>query len=241
MGDVLGGWPLTTGLVFLCFVADWLAVGFHLEKVKPFTKALAMFSVIIWTVVAVQLQLGGWIVLVLFGQLFGLVGDVFLLLPNRFFIWGLISFLVGHCYYLSAMGVNILDQSLFHALHPGRSVYLVIMAFILGGFIVLFYSVLRPAINDRLSNKILQLATGFYSWLLILMAGVSLFTALQFPDFSWHYLFLPLGGFLFLASDSLLVYERFVNRVYRRRLWVRIMYHLAQFSIALGFLVIMSV
>jgi uncharacterized membrane protein YhhN len=72
---------------------DWVATGFNWKLVRYITKPATLLILILWFV-----QIGGlegrllWFGL---GLVFSLAGDIFLMLPSRFFIGGLIAFLLG--------------------------------------------------------------------------------------------------------------------------------------------------
>ena len=88
-----------TLLVIAGFLFDWMAVIFNWRKIKPIAKILAMTLVILWTLDNVSWTINLFILLLLLAQLFGLFGDIFLLLSHRWFLTGLGAFLIGHFFY----------------------------------------------------------------------------------------------------------------------------------------------
>lgn len=99
--------------VFTGFVVDWLAIAFHWVKVKPFSKISAIVLLILWTLTVGNWQIELMLGLLVLAQIFGLSGDVFLLLSDRWFIWGLGSFLVGNLVYLSLITVRVYEADGF--------------------------------------------------------------------------------------------------------------------------------
>jgi len=89
-----------TCLVFLGFLLDWSAIAFNWKTIKIFSKSLAMVFVILWTLVMAGWQLSSLIWILFAGQIFGLIGDLFLQLSRRWFLPGLGAFMVGHICYL---------------------------------------------------------------------------------------------------------------------------------------------
>jgi uncharacterized membrane protein YhhN len=78
---------------------DWVGTGFKWRNARLFTKPATLLVLMIWFI-----QGGGpfWFGL---GLMFSLVGDVLLMLPgSRFFISGLVAFLLAHVAYIIGFG-----------------------------------------------------------------------------------------------------------------------------------------
>jgi uncharacterized membrane protein YhhN len=210
-------------------VLDWLAVGFNWQKVRPFTKPLVMIAVIFWTLTHINAGDGLWLALVFLGQSFGLAGDVFLLLPRKWFLWGLAAFLGGHFFYIAALLRIVITQNISplpQILIGGISVWI--------AFLVLFRVLFKPAFVQAGRSKGLWIAVQVYAVTLSGFALLAVWTAWADRGLSPGLLAIPAGGVLFLISDSLLAYDRFVRKISLGKLWVRITYHLAQFALAVG-------
>jgi hypothetical protein len=108
-----------------------------------------------------------------------------------------------------------------------------ILFFLVGWTAILigFYRVLKPIANKKGFWAAIQL----YAWILSAMTVIAFILLIIIPQFRWIFLLLPFGASFFMISDSLLAYNRFVKPIARGQLWVRITYHLAQFSLAYGF------
>jgi len=224
-----------TLLVFAAFLFDWVAVALKLEKIKPFAKILAMLSVIVWTMAAVGWRFDVLILLLFMAQQFGLDGDIFLLFADKFFIQGLASFLIGHLFYISLIIVRIVMLSSSAAVLTDNLQSLMVALVVWAGILIVFYSIFGVLSKDNLVERGLWIAIQIYGWVLSGLVALALFAALIFGDLSVGLWFLPIGAFLFLISDSLLAYDRFIKPLWSGQLWVLITYHCAQFCLALGF------
>ena len=161
----------------------------------------------------------------IFGLLFCLGGDVFLMLPERFFLPGLISFLFGHIFYLAGFGLPIPPAgSEIPAL-----VIAVILILVSGWVYVQLASGMRASGKERMRIPVLV-----YTIVISLMLFAALLTL-----FSPEWLTLPavlvsVGALLFLISDIMNAWVRFVKLIPNHRLWIMSTYHLAQMGIVLG-------
>ena len=88
----------------IIFVTQLVVEWNGLTDVNYITKPLITISLMIFYVTQTQLK-GKFAKKIFFGLVFGLAGDCFLMLLNKnasFFIFGLLSFLIGHLFYVSA-------------------------------------------------------------------------------------------------------------------------------------------
>lgn len=236
MIDVPGwvGWLLIA--VFAGFFFDWLAVAFHWVKIKPFSKILAITLLILWTITVGNWQAGLMLGLLVLAQLFGLAGDMFLLFSNRWFMWGLGAFLAGNLLYLSLLAVRfsgaVQAQLISGSIKQWLFLSLVIWGFILG----VFYLFIYLPIKRKTFSVPFRSAVQFYALILSLLVAFSFLTALSVPQYEGFIWALPVGSALFILSDAILAYNRFIKKVPRGQLWVRITYHSGQFLLAWGFL-----
>lgn len=150
---------------------------------------------------------------VLAGLLLSTLGDVWLMLPQDRFIFGLASFLLAHLAYLYAFTRPLPMQ-------PGRwpvAVYLVIASFVL--------ALLRPHLPQPL-----QLPVVIYVVALVAMAAQAAVLGLK-PEHAGGRFALA-GGFCFVVSDTLLAIDRFHTALPYAAVAVLTTYWLAQFLIA---------
>jgi uncharacterized membrane protein YhhN len=229
--------PWLTIAVLGGFGLDWFAVGLNWKKLKLIAKPLAMVLVILWTLNAASWQLDLAVRLLLAAQVFGLAGDVFLMLSKRWFLFGLAAFLVGHLLYLSLITISLINwmASMDKISLPLTQIFFSLALY--GIILDVFYRVFKPLKDSAAQQHKLWPAVQLYGWVLAgLVALGILFFLIQEPSF-WGYSLLPIGAFLFLVSDFLLAYDRFISSVKYGQLLVHVTYHLAQFSLAIGFVV----
>jgi uncharacterized membrane protein YhhN len=167
-------------------------------------------SSVIWFIVGLILCLGG---------------DVFLMLPERFFMPGLISFLLGHISYI--VGFGMLMQT------PGNEIAAILIAVFLLFFAGWIY--VRLAAGMQVSGKKgMRIPVLFYTIVITIMLYSGLMTLFNDDWSLFASILVSVGAFLFLVSDIMNAWVRFVKRIPNHRLWIMSTYHLAQLCIAVG-------
>lgn len=149
--------------------------------------------------------------LVVAGLVLCLAGDVFLMLPERYFLPGLGSFLAGHWFYIAAFSASV--GFVFS--------WWLLPLLVYGGVI---YALLHPHLGKMRVPVIAYVAT------ILLMA----WQALGRWDLlaSLPALLAATGAMLFVVSDSVLALDRFRNKFGSARVIVLSTYWLAQWFIA---------
>lgn len=161
----------------------------------------------------------------IFGLIFCLGGDIFLMLPERFFLPGLISFLLGHIFYIAGFGMPIPPE--------GSEIAALIIAIILilvSGWV---YVKLAGGMQAMGKNR-MRIPVLIYTIVIALMLFLALLTL-----FNKEWTLLPsvlvsVGASLFFISDIMNAWARFVASIPNHRLWIMSTYHLAQIGIATG-------
>jgi len=225
--------------VFAGFLFDWMAVALNWQKIKPIPKITAMILVILWTLTNVSWTVNELILLLLLAQLSGLAGDILLLLSHRWFLYGLGAFLVGHFFYIVLIIINLTSIIGLDFTLPSTRLSIVLAAVLWGIALWIVYSIFKQEYFIKHQNgKLFWVLVQLYIWVI---SGLMFLTFLRFfiqPELTPELWLLPMGGVLFLISDTLLAYDRFVSRVNRGQLWVHVSYHLAQICLAGGFLLL---
>ncbi len=124
------------------------------------------------------------------GLIFGLGGDILLMLPGNYFLYGLVSFLIGHLFYWVAF---------FPASFGGNFLWPLLPLLVIGGLILRY---LWPGLAHALRVPVL-----FYVAIILGMTALAVYLPLQHPTpatFS-----AALGAILFLVSDLSLAVNRF--------------------------------
>lgn len=232
-------WPAAPWLgwgVLIGFLLDWSAIAMDWRRIKPVTKPLAIVILMIWTAVSAGVGITLPLGLLLAAQAFGLIGDILLLLPEKAFFAGLSSFFVGHLLYLGLLVYKIFrlfDRGELFTQHLGGVLVGLMLWSVL---LILIYRLLKPLPGPGGISRRLWVAIQTYAWILSSLVALTWLIALRSSSPLSARLALPFGALLFLISDGLLSYNRFIRAFAHAQLWVRITYHLAQFSLAWGFL-----
>jgi alkenylglycerophosphocholine/alkenylglycerophosphoethanolamine hydrolase len=219
---LLNFWFFAT--IFLA-LADWSALWLKRPQINIISKPTTLIALILWFT-----SQGGWDQApVWFGLalVFSLFGDIFLLLPDRFFIFGLGAFLCAHISYI----IGFSPKS-----PAGNPPFLILGVLILsvGG---LLCSIIRKAIDNNSTYAKLKTPVLIYS---IALSMMFFSTALTLSESDWGAaasVLVAVGGMLFFSSDSLLSYNRFVRPVPCGQFLVRILYHLGQIALTSGVLI----
>ncbi|MFZ1043185.1 MAG: lysoplasmalogenase [Anaerolineales bacterium] len=215
---------MTTALpvfVFGSAMLDWIATVKEWGKVEMFTKPAAMIFLFAWLYAGTKLQ--GAALWFGIGILFSLVGDTLLLSPDRFFLPGLIAFLLAHVAYIIGFSIRA-------ALPNAWDIF---FAFIILLSAVRILQRLIPALRSKELNKLI-LPVVIYA----LTISIMLFFAVRtLVDPAWQTnvtALVSVGAFLFYISDLILAWNRFVTPIQNGRLLNIIAYHLGQIALIVG-------
>ncbi len=208
------------GLTLAVMLADWVAVQRGLPRLHRLAKPGAMLALFAWL-----WQAGGWQGnLPWFGLavFFSLLGDVFLLLPPRYFLAGLGAFLLAHLTYIAGFFSDLHTFSL-----PGAA----ILALLVLGLGATVYPRIRAGLCRRSHGRKFRGAVLAYCLAIAAMLFSAGLTLLR-PEWPRPAAALAAAGAaFFFVSDTLLAYDRFVRAVQNARLWVMITYHLGQLGL----------
>jgi uncharacterized membrane protein YhhN len=151
--------------------------------------------------------------LIIVGLVFCLGGDVFLMLPAKYFIMGLVSFLIGHIFYIAAFATD-----------GGFALSWWLLPLIVYGAIM--YAILHPHLG-KMRGPVIA-----YLLVILTMAWQALtrWSALQ----TTSAMLAAVGALTFVVSDSALALDRFREKFRSARVIVLTTYWLAQWLIALS-------
>ncbi len=153
---------------------------------------------------------GGYALLVACGMLFGFIGDLALagLLPGgRNVIAGIVSFGIGHIFYITAM-VRFATAAGLTAPGPRWGA---LAAWLLVGLVGWYIVVWRGARGAGITPGVVHWIALPYALLLASTAGLGMGLALQ----DGRFIPLAIGGALFLLSDLILAGEMFSGLTFR--------------------------
>jgi uncharacterized membrane protein YhhN len=147
------------------------------------------------------------------GLVLSLAGDIFLMLPRERFVAGLASFLLAHVAYVAGFTVRGVDAGMMVAA-------LVVVAAVASPVAWKIVGALRTAGAMALVAPVLV-----YMAVIVLMVAGAIGAGAP-----WGIA----GAVLFLASDSLLAWNKFVSALPHGRVLVMVTYHLAQAGLVLS-------
>jgi uncharacterized membrane protein YhhN len=206
---------------------DWLAVARGRRRLEYVCKPATMLGVLIGAWLGTRGSHDVWQVrFFLPGFALSLAGDVFLMLrKKRFFLPGLIAFLLAHVCYV--IGFN-------PTLPPAPS--LLIMVPVVGIGVVLFRGLAQGLRKQGQERMLVPVA--IYS---LVLSGTLFSAGATFFRPGWgalRALSALIGASLFFASDAMLAWDRFVQSFPRARLWVHVTYHVGQIGLAASLLLV---
>ncbi|NLV74952.1 MAG: lysoplasmalogenase [Chloroflexi bacterium] len=176
------------------------------------TKPLTTILIIVLAASLPATQPAPYRALILAGLVFSLAGDIFLMLPRGLFTAGLAAFFIAHLCYIAAFW-RLPLQALWAL--PVYALYVV---------------VLMRSLWRRIG--VLTGAVLGYAVIISLMSWLAWSRYVALP--SQAALLAGIGSLLFIASDSILAYDRFVGMAGNQSLGILVTYYAAQTLIALS-------
>ena len=200
---------LLTTLIISLMILPFSIFTIVLRKKRLFFKVLTVDLILFLAF----LNLNGMDLLIFTGLIFGLVGDILLELENKFLL-GMLSFLVGHVFYILGFGL-LLGV-------PNITIFLLCLGIVFLLFFIFLFKNLQRSIRSQMI---------LYTFAITLMLSFSFSSlSLNIPYFR---VLLPFGASLFILSDFILAFDRFVKNLKYRDFMVLFPYFLAQLMIAL--------
>lgn len=210
-------------LFMLSALLDWTGIFSDKRALVYIFKPATLILLIGWFLTKELNQPSPMGILFLIGLLFSLAGDVLLMLPRDQFLLGLIAFLAAHLAYIAGFNADGV------MLTPSTLAIAALIAILIIPIFVFLARGLRAS-----ERSALLLPVGLYVLVLSLMAW-SASTTLFRPQWTGlSGISAATGGWLFLLSDGVLGWDRFVKPLPHGRLIVHSTYHLAQAFIILG-------
>ncbi len=203
---------LLLALALVVAAGDWIAVTRGNKVLEYLCKPLTMV-VLFAALVAMDVEdpnVKTWFLVAL---ALCLVGDVFLMLPQDLFVFGLGSFLLGHIAYVVGMHVDGVVAVRF-----GLGVLFVLVAMGVIGLRIL--AAVRSGDEPELTGPVLA-----YMTVISVMVASAIGTGRALG---------VAGAVSFYASDALIAWNRFVRETRHHHLAIMVTYHLAQFGLVLS-------
>ena len=206
--------PATAFLVAAAMFAlgDWVARGranVRLEYLcKPATMAALTATALCLTPAHDAGARRTWFVVAL---VCSLAGDIFLMLPKDLFVAGLAAFLVGHLCYVAG----------FWSHGPGGFAFAIWAVAV----VVVVTPVARRILTELRGRRELAVPVTLYIVVISLMLATALATGNAFAE---------VGALLFVSSDTMIAWNRFVRPFRAADLGIMITYHLGQAGLVLS-------
>lgn len=210
-------------LTFVFAFVDWFAVARANKKLEYIFKPATLLGVMALTFVIMQSPHDAWQARwFLIGFFFSLLGDIFLLFTStRAFVFGLGAFLLAHVSYI--IGLNV-------TLPPTNAILLLIPCVLVVGAVV-WRVVASLRAHNQSALIVPVILYGVAMTLMVFSAWATLFRV------DWNTsrrAFVIVGATLFLISDGMLAWNRFVQPFSAAKLGIIITYHLGQIALALS-------
>ena len=172
-------------------------------------KPLTMLAIILLAILNISLPPTVYQKMIVIGLIFSTVGDVFLIDSKRF-IQGLINFLLAHiCFIIAFFSTPNLPSAIFYL-----------------AYVIFFLSILWKHLDN------LKIPVIVYSFALALMSWFALSRYFGLNDDKSLFAFL--GSISFVASDSLLAFNKFKSSFPFAEILILSTYFIAQWLIALS-------
>jgi alkenylglycerophosphocholine hydrolase len=209
-------------ILALIFAAlEVLAVSKNVPKLEYIAKPAVMVCLFLWLYSSTGLQGNPfWFGL---GILFSLAGDVVLISSERFFLPGLIAFLLAHISYVTGFREEILTVTAWSLILG------VFIAINIGRLLRRIVGTMRAKGQNRLVIPVIAYGTVISVMLYAAMSTIYNPTWKTNASF-----FVSLGAFLFCASDAILAWNKFVAPIKNGRVWNITLYYLGQLGLIAG-------
>lgn len=206
-------------------IADLLAVIKELKKLEYIAKPLLMPTLALYFVFRSFMNGTNW--LIILALLFGCSGDILLMLENKekWFMFGMIGFLIGHIFYISAFLISIGDNLINFPIWG-----LILISPVL---IILFFTF--PKYRRHMGE--FKIPIYIYMTVILLMHFTSILRLALFNIYCLCFILVYIGSLLFIFSDSLIAINTFKEDAEISHFYIMITYILGQFLIIQGILI----
>ena len=207
---------------FLFAALEALAVWNNWLRLEYAAKPAVMIVLLTWLWTSAGLS--GALIWFGLGIIFSLAGDIFLMISlDRFFLIGLVAFLLAHVAYVIGFNIPL----------PEFSVWSIVFAVIvsLGGSRIIRRLLTVLASKGQAVTRTPIIVYSLAISLMLLSAMMKL------SDLTWNAnaaALVSVGAFLFVISDIVLVWNKFVSPFQYGRIYNIAMYHLGQIALIAG-------
>ena len=192
-------------------LADWIAVAKDQRSIEYLLKPLVMVGLVGIALTFSDVDSTARVLMVL-GLLASMVGDVFLMTPRNYFLYGLSAFFVAHVLYIAAL--------IALGISPIGFLIGILVMVVVAGFFGL--RIVQKAKSTGMSAPV-----AAYMLILSIMVAAAFGTGIVVA---------AIGAVLFAASDTIIGWTKFVKEFPRSRTIVMVTYHLGQLGLVLALL-----
>jgi len=203
-------------LLFITIISAWLYIYTNSlsSKLKYLFKPLTTILVITIAIILQYESESVYGYLIIAGLVFSLLGDIFLMLPNDKFVQGLASFLVAHIFYIIAFSSGFGPFLEFGYLIPA----------------IIYASVFLWILLPKTGKMKIPVMVYAIVLMVFLWQALGRFYYLG----NQASLYIIIGAVLFVISDTILAYARFVKDFNLSPTLIHVTYWGAQVFIALS-------
>jgi alkenylglycerophosphocholine hydrolase len=211
---------LILALIFAFFEA--IAASKNVHRLEYIAKPAVMICLFLWLYTSTGLQGNAlWFAL---GILLSLVGDVLLMLSlDRLFLLGLIAFLFAHIFYITGFRVELM------VINAWSLIVLLIIAINVSRLIRRIVGAMRAKGDDKLVIPVI-----IYGTVISIMLYAAIATIYDSAWTTSAAFLVSVGALLFVTSDVILAWNKFVSPLKNGRVWNIALYHLGQIGLIAG-------
>lgn len=198
-------------IIFLFISLSIYAKHYSKKQLYIIFKPLTILLIIAFPLLGFREEYSPYAYLIITGLIFSLLGDLYLLFPDKYFTNGLYSFLIAHILYIIAFTQNVTNYNV-----------LIILPIIIYIYVVV----------KKLYLKLGKMRYPVYGYILLISS--MLVYALNFDYQSGQISFVGIGAILFTISDTTLAFNKFYKKFTNAELIILSSYFVAQLFFAMS-------
>ncbi len=191
-------------------VLNWIAVARRAKSLEYVAKPAVMVALIVAAITFDTADPRRWAFVVALG--FSMLGDIFLMLPSDRFIFGVGAFFVAHVAYVVGLRMD-----------SSAAVSLVAGVLVVGAFAITVGRHIVLAVRRESP----ELATPVSAYVAVISVMVASAIATKNP-------YAAVGAVIFMASDTLIAWNRFVQPLAWAPVTIMVTYHVGQALLAVS-------
>ena len=209
-------------LAIIFAAVEAIAVSKNIQQVEYIAKPAVMAFLFLWLYTTTRLEGNTlWFGL---GILLSLAGDVLLMISlERLFLPGLVAFLLAHVFYITGFRAELM------AVNVWSLILLVFIAINVSRLLRRIVGAMRARGENQLIFPVIVYGTVIS---VMLYAAMSTLSNLEWKPLGA--VLVSTGALLFVASDVLLAWMKFVAPLKNGRIWNIALYHLGQIGLIAG-------